>query len=115
MSVMISGSMEIPQDAIIGSGGINLQFDGKHTVYEHQIICTMTPLDFNFSINPSAQTNAASGELVNDLMLSGSLRPYITTIGLYNEYDELIVVAKLAKPIKRLLDADQTVIIKFDA
>ena len=115
MLVMISGSMTIPQEAIVGTGGVDIEFSGKHTIYEHQIICTMAPLDFNYSINPSAYGSASSGESIIGLMASGTLTPYMTTIGLYNEHTQLVAIAKLAKPIKRLLDADQSIIIRFDA
>ena len=45
---------------------------------------------------------------------SGSALPFISTIGLYNDFNELLVVGKLSKPITRMKYSDQTFVIKFD-
>lgn len=42
-------------------------------------------------------------------------RPYVTQLGLYNENEELLVHAKLAKPIKLSDDFETTFIVRFDA
>jgi len=47
-------------------------------------------------------------------MVSQSLLPYITTIGLYNSNNELIMVAKPSVPVQRTKDVTQTFIIKYD-
>jgi len=46
---------------------------------------------------------------------TGSLfKPYITTIGLYNENNELLVVGKLGQPIKTSNETDTTLIVRWD-
>jgi hypothetical protein len=45
---------------------------------------------------------------------TGSLSPYITTIGLYNKSNELIAVGKMGQAIKKRDDVDLNVIVKFD-
>jgi len=42
------------------------------------------------------------------------LAPYITTIGLYNDQNEMVAVAKLPHPIKNLPDHDMNFIVRFD-
>jgi len=42
------------------------------------------------------------------------LTPYITTVGLYNDNNEMVAVAKLPTPIKNLPDYDMSIIIRFD-
>ena len=42
------------------------------------------------------------------------LAPYITTIGLYNDQNEMVAVAKLPQPIKNLPDYDINFIVRFD-
>lgn len=42
------------------------------------------------------------------------LTPYITTIGLYDDDDNLLVVAKLPKPIKNLPDYNVNFLVRFD-
>lgn len=46
--------------------------------------------------------------------VTGSLTPYVTTIGLYNRNYELLAIAKLANPVPRAKNVDQTFIVKFD-
>jgi hypothetical protein len=41
-------------------------------------------------------------------------KPYVTTIGLYNDNNELLVVGKLAKAIKLSDDYEMNFIVRFD-
>jgi len=41
-------------------------------------------------------------------------QPYTTTIGLYNDNNDLLMVAKLAKPIALSSDTDMTFIVRYD-
>lgn len=78
----------------------------------------------NYVPNISSSAVALSGQRVTDLLdigstyktdsLSGSLTPYVTTIGLYNNRYELLAIAKLANPVPRTKNIDQTFIVKFD-
>ena len=45
---------------------------------------------------------------------SSIFKPYITSIGLYNENNELLVVGKLASPIKTSNETDTTLIVRWD-
>lgn len=78
----------------------------------------------NYIPNVSSSARVLSGQLVTQLFdvglqygsdsVSGSLTPYVTTIGLYNKNYELLAIAKLANPIPRAKNVDQTFIVKFD-
>ena len=57
----------------------------------------------------------------DDYEVSGSvdqtgsyLAPYVTTIGLYDDDNNMVVVAKLPKPIKSLPDYPVNFIVRFD-
>ena len=54
------------------------------------------------------------GESLSGLFDSGSLTPYVTTIGLYDSNYNLVATAKLANPVPRAKNVDQTFIVKFD-
>ena len=43
-----------------GSTGFNLDFQGTHTIFEHEYLVSITPGDFNFSTNPTALLNQAA-------------------------------------------------------
>jgi hypothetical protein len=106
---------------------INVEFSGIHTIYEHQILCTIEAGQYNFTSNPTIKLKALSGSLSGptftqttgsraaDLIFSGTLEPYFTTIGLYNDQQELLAIAKFPKPIRRVTNTQQTVIVRFDA
>jgi hypothetical protein len=99
---------------------VQIEYNSTVTIYEHQVICTLEPGEFNWTTNPTLMNTGSfsssvsgSGRLV-DYYFSGSLNPYFTTVGLYNSFDELIAVAKTAIPIKRTPEVSQTVIVRFD-
>jgi hypothetical protein len=99
-----------PQGLFLVTGSVvNFSFKATQTIYEYQVICTLNPLEYNYSMNPTA---VRSGSFA--LMSSGSLRPYVTEVGLYNDAQELIAIAKFPRPIKRISETDQTFIIRFD-
>jgi hypothetical protein len=45
---------------------------------------------------------------------SSLFQPYITTIGLYNENNELLVVGKMAQPIRTSFETDTTFVLRWD-
>jgi len=101
--------------SILDTAGVTSSFQSVVHIYEHIVDCQIKPSEFNLTFNPSVFETAASGiGSFNDYMNSGSAQPYITTIGLYNDAKELLVVAKLSKPITRMKYTDQTFIVKFD-
>jgi hypothetical protein len=48
-------------------------------------------------------------------MTGSDFRPYATTIGLYNENNQLLVVGKLATPYPIPANTDITFIVKWDS
>jgi hypothetical protein len=54
------------------------------------------------------------GELRKSLFVSGTLKPYITSIGLYNEHAEMVAAAKLAQPIQKNPDVDMNFVVRWD-
>ena len=55
-----------------------------------------------------------AGDRISDLFETGSLTPYVTTIGLYDKNLNLLAMGKLANPVPRAKNVDQTFIVKFD-
>jgi hypothetical protein len=51
---------------------------------------------------------------VYDFATGSYFNPYITTVGLYNEAQDLIAVAKLAKPLPSNNVTDTSIIINID-
>ena len=54
------------------------------------------------------------GGILNNNVTGSDFHPYITTIGLYNDENDLLLVAKLSKPIMKSPNTDMTFIVKYD-
>ena len=89
-----------------------IKFKSEYIIYENEVRCKIGENDFNMSTNPTITTDN-SGSL-RDFATSSFFAPYVTTVGLYNERNELLVVAKLAKPLPLSSTTDTTIIVKYD-
>lgn len=68
--------------------------------------------DYNFSTNPSFYTGSL-GE-IRHAEMRGDPQTYITTVGLYNEANELLAVAKLSQPLRKNFNREALVRVKLD-
>jgi hypothetical protein len=82
------------------------------TLFETQYKCTIRENEFNFSQNPSI-ISGSKGELYN-FATQPYFDPYITTVGLYNENQDLLAVAKLSQPLPSSRTTDTNIIIRMD-
>jgi hypothetical protein len=89
-----------------------ISFMSSYRIYENQYKCTIRENEFNYTQNPSARSG--SGEFYYSFVTGSYFSPYVTTIGLYNDNKELLVVGKLSQPIPISLDTDTTFIVNFD-
>ena len=106
----------------------NLEYRGTHTLYENECLVRVPKDQFNVTMNPTStyrptttgnvcdtnQVNMPPGELRKGLFVSGTLKPYITSIGLYNDNAEMVAAAKLAQPIQKNPDVDMNFIVRWD-
>ena len=94
-------------------------------IYTYNYNIKVSDYEFNFTLNPTAQSGSTvysysgskyvqpSGILAGNV--TGSyFQPYITTVGLYNDTNELIAVAKLAQPLPKPANTELTIQIKLD-
>jgi hypothetical protein len=68
--------------------------------------------EYNFSNNPSYVTGSV-GELSQTTFV-GDPKTYITTVGLYNDSQELLAVAKLSKPLLKSFQREALIRVKLD-
>ena len=99
-----------------GAGIINtLQFQGSHLIFEHEYQCTVGEHEYNYTLNTSAlNQSSANPYKLEGFVTSSYFKPFVTTIGLYNESYELLAVAKLGQPIRMSDETDTTFIVRFD-
>ena len=109
-----------------------LDFRSTMTIYENEIFLQVGESEFNVSQNPSATNNGFIVDIessyepgvfakFSDFEFSSSvdptgsyLAPFITTIGLYDDTNNMVAVAKLPRPIKSLPDYPVNFIVRFD-
>lgn len=101
----------------------NPQWESSYTIYETQYKCTIRANEFNYSLNPSLLSSSIVGQ--NEILESGSaayadfvtgsdFSPYVTTIGLYDDNQNLLAVGKLAQPLPTSQTTDTTILINLD-
>jgi hypothetical protein len=74
--------------------------------------CRVKNAEYNFSNNPTFVTGGL-GEFAEPSFI-GDPKVYITTVGLYNDRQELLSVAKLSRPILKSFTNEVTVRVKLD-
>jgi hypothetical protein len=90
-------------------------YKNTHLIYEHEITCTIAEDEFNQTRNITTRKiqSINSDELAN--FATGSLfKPYVTTVGLYNDEGDLLVVGKLGQPTRTSDETDTTFILRYD-
>lgn len=68
--------------------------------------------EYNYSNNPTFY-NADNGALVQSDFRNDP-RTYVTTVGLYNDQNELLAVAKLSKPVRKSFDEEVLLRVRLD-
>lgn len=95
------------------TGSISYSFKNEWNIYENYIYCKIKSEHFNLSYNPTLlKPNGSEGEILD--FATGSFSPYMTSIGLYNDNNELLAVAKIGQPIYISPEIDMNIIIKYD-
>lgn len=94
---------------------ITCSFQSTMTIYESQYKCTFNPNEFNYTQNPSSINNDISNNgRLKDNVTGSYFEPYITTVGLYNNANELVAVGKLAQPLQSSNTTDTTILVNLD-
>lgn len=91
----------------------SIQYDSSLNIYETQYKCTIRANEYNYSLNPSL-LKSGSINTYKDFVTGSDFSPYVTTVGLYNENQELLAVGKLAQPLPTSQTTDTTILINID-
>lgn len=98
--------------ALVSNTNVTCSFQSTVTIYETQYKCTITENDFNYTLNPSL--NSGSEGQLYTFATASYFSPYVTTVGLYNDDQELVAVAKLAQPIPTSATTDMSIVVNLD-
>lgn len=104
--------------ASFATSSFTLSFRGSHTVTEREFTCEVWPGEFNFTLNRSALSESVDFLNVdgqyNTYFQGNDGAPYVTTIGLYDDYNNLLAIGKVARPIRNNSDLPLTFIVRLD-
>ena len=89
-------------------------------LYEHQYKCVVRENEFGYSLNPSllsgsqlTQPLPGTNYVYKDFATGSYFSPYITTIGLYDDKQNLLAIGKLSSPTKVPMKADLEIQVSF--
>lgn len=110
--IAIFTNQNLPLSSITTLANTTCSFQSTVTIYETQYKCTISENESNYSLNPSL--NTGSDGLLYTFATASYFSPYITTVGLYNDEQELVAVAKLAQPVPTSATTDMSIIVNLD-
>lgn len=90
-----------------------ISFTNRQLIYERTVKTTIKDYEMNYSYNPSLLVSGSDDTML-PFVTGSSFTPYVTTVGLYNDANELLAVAKLSQPLPISPDTDTNVIIRMD-
>ena len=89
----------------------NLQFNNTTELNSTIYFCRANHNEFNYSSNPTYLSGSKVRVKTNS---TDNPVSYITTVGLYNDNNELMAVAKLSEPLKKAPDTEFTLRTRLD-
>lgn len=112
-------------------GAAQITFKSNVPIYTQTYNVKINDYEYNYSMNPTAQSGSSTYLYSGSENLTGSayfrpsgvladnitgsdFQPYITTVGLYNDQQDLIAIGKLAKPLRKPADTELTIKIRLD-
>ena len=126
-----TGILVSPKPKPLTRKNIVLTWQSSQPIFTHNYHCRVRDFELNYTYNPSTISGSlgtvydsnldvySTSSLINTGILNSnvtgsSFTPYITTVGLYNDANELIAVGKLNRPVPKTQDTDMTIIVKID-
>ena len=109
-SANISIFQAISRSAADGQTGF--QINSQETITSDFVFVRPRSSEFNYSENPSF-ISGSTGEVLYSSFINNP-QTYITTIGLYNDTNELLAVAKLSRPLSKNFTKEALVRVKLD-
>jgi len=101
-------------DSFTTSSNATCSFQSTMTIYESQYKCTLNPNEYTYTQNPSAISGSSNSGIVYDFLTGSYFQPYITTVGLYNNANQLVAVGKLSQPLQSSNVSDTTILVNLD-
>jgi hypothetical protein len=94
------------------SGAASFQINSEETVTSDYVFVRARNSEFNYSENPSF-ISGSTGDVIYSTFIN-SPQTYMTTVGFYNDTNDLLAVAKLSKPLTKDFTKEALVRVKLD-
>jgi hypothetical protein len=94
------------------SGAASFQVNSEETVTSDYVFVRARNAEFNYSENPSF-ISGSTGDVIYSVFIN-SPQTYMTTVGFYNDTNDLLAVAKLSKPLAKDFTREALVRVKLD-
>jgi hypothetical protein len=92
--------------------GASFTVNSQETLTSDYVFVRARNSEFNYSENPSF-ISGSTGEVIYDAFINAP-QVYLTTIGMYNDSNELIAVAKMSRPLLKDFTKEALVRVKLD-
>ena len=92
--------------------GSSFELNSEETITSDFVFVRSRNAEFNYSTNPSF-ISGSTGEVIYPYFIN-SPQVYPTTVGLYNDANELLAVAKLSRPLQKNFTKEALVRVKLD-
>lgn len=105
--------------------GQPISWSANLPIYTYNYSVKLSDYEYNYTYNPTAQSGSYietySGSrfvrttgVLADNITGSAFQPYITSVGLYNDANELIAVGKLSQPLPKPANTELTINVKLD-
>jgi len=92
--------------------GSSFELNSEETITSDFVFVRARNSEFNYSENPSF-ISGSTGEVIYPFFINNP-QVYPTTVGLYNDANELLAVAKLSRPLQKNFTKEALIRIKLD-
>lgn len=116
--IVITSASNSALNNFVTSSNVTCSFSSSYTIQETQYKVTIRENEYNLTLNPSAISGSTSAGDKNGIpygfVTESYFSPYVTTVGLYDEQQNLLAVGKLAQPLPCSPTTDTTILINLD-
>ena len=99
-------------DSMVEAASTGFTLNSEERITSDYIFIRARNAEYNYSENPSFITGSTGEVLYTDFI--NAPQTFITTVGLYNDSNDLLAVAKLSKPLKKDFTKEALVRVKLD-
>jgi hypothetical protein len=92
--------------------GASFGLNSEETITSDYVFVRARNSEFNYSENPSF-ISGSTGEVIYDNFIN-SPQVYVTTVGMYNDSNDLLAVAKMSRPLLKDFTKEALVRVKLD-